>query len=163
VFEDETAAFIREGYLRVEGPREIEPSIEPRLNDRPRYWIRIRLAGPAIYPAGRAPQIDFLRPNTVDAVNRGTVRGDALGESKGQPNERFQLLRTPIAKPSLRLTIELPGGKPEEAEAWVQVDDFLASKPDDAHYTLNATAGTVQFGDGHRGRIPEAGAQVIAG
>jgi predicted phage baseplate assembly protein len=159
VFEDETAAFIREGYIRVEGPQEIEPTIEPRLNEKPRYWIRVRLAGPAIYPAGRAPQIDFLRPNTVDAINLSTVRGEILGESKGQPGERFQLLRKPVAKASLKLTTELPDSQPE---AWVQVDDFLASKPDDAHYTLNATAGTIQFGDGDRGRIPEAGSQVIA-
>ena len=42
------------------------------------------------------------------------------------------------------------------------MDDFLSSKPDQPHYTLNATAGSIQFGDGDRGLIPDPAAQVIA-
>ncbi|HKQ04337.1 MAG TPA: putative baseplate assembly protein [Blastocatellia bacterium] len=159
VFEDETAAFTREGYIRVEGPREIEPSVEARLSPTPRFWIRVRIAGPATYPAGRAPQIDFLRPNTVNAVNLSTVRGEILGESQGQPGEQFQLLRKPVDKASLKLRTELPDSEPEQ---WTKVEDFYASKAGDSHYTLNATAAIIQFGDGTKGRIPEAGAQVIA-
>ncbi len=159
VFEDETAAFTREGYIRVEGPREIKPSSEPRLSQEPRYWIRTRLSDPVTYPAGRVPQIDFLRPNTVDAVNLNTVREEILGISEGQPREQFQLLRKPVQKTSLKLRTELPDTEPE---TWIQVEDFLSSKPDDPHYTLNATAAIIEFGDGDRGRIPEAGATVLA-
>lgn len=159
VFEDETAAFTREGYIRVEGPRDIQPSIEPRLSPAPLYWLRVRIDGTALFPAGQAPELDFLRTNTVDAVNLSTVRGEILGISQGQPGERFELQRKPVARASLKLRTELPNGDVEE---WAERQDLLSSKPDDAHYTLNATAGVIQFGDGERGRIPDAAAQVIA-
>lgn len=166
VFEDETAAFTREGYIRIEGPQDIQSSIEPRLDPKPdpntepkaRFWIRVRLNARA-YPAGQTPEIDFLRPNTVEAVNLSTVHEEILGISEGQPRESFQLQRKPVDKGSIKLRTELSGADVEE---WKRVDDFLSSKPDDLHYTLNATAGIVQFGDGDHGRIPEASAQVIA-
>lgn len=159
VFEDETAAFTREGYVRIEGPQDIQPSVEPRLSPAPHFWVRVRIDGTALFPAGKIPELDFLRPNTVDAVNLSTVRGEILGISEGQPGERFELQRKPVARESLKLRTELATG---EVEQWTEKQDFLASKPDDAHYTLNATAGVIQFGDGARGRIPDAGAEVIA-
>jgi predicted phage baseplate assembly protein len=159
VFEDESVAFTREGYIRLEGPQDIQSSIEARLDPKARFWIRVRLDARA-YPANKIPEIDFLRPNTVDALSLSTVRAEFLGSSEGHPGELFQLQRKPVDKTSLQLRTELPNGG--EVEQWIQVTDFLASKPDDPHYTLNATAGIVQFGDGERGRIPEASAQVIA-
>lgn len=157
VFEDETAAFTREGYVRVAGPRDIEPSLEPRLNADPRYWIRVRLDSGRNYPAGRAPEIDFLRPNTVEAVNLSTVRGEVLGVSEGHPREQFETQYKPISELTLQLTF--PTG---EVETWSRVDDFLSSTPASNHYRLIADSGIVQFGDGDRGRIPEAGAEVLA-
>ena len=157
VLEDETAAFTREGYIRVEGPRDIVPSLEARLNEKPRYWIRVRLDAGKRYPAGTAPEIDFLRPNTVDAVNLRTVRGEVLGESDAHPSEEFETQFKPVI--ALTLQVQLPTG---EEETWKRVDDFLASGPKDTHYRLNAATGVVQFGDGDRGRIPEARATIIA-
>jgi predicted phage baseplate assembly protein len=40
------------------------------------------------------------------------------------------------------------------------VIDLGASGPDDRHYVLDAEAGSVRFGDGMRGRIPERGARI---
>lgn len=159
LFEDETLAFTREGYIRVEGPQDIQSSIEPGLDPKARFWIRVRLDGTRIYPSNQIPELDFLRPNTVDALNLSTVREEILGESEGHPGELFELQRKPVDKTSLKLRTELESG---EVEEWKRVDDFLASKPDDPHYTLNATAGIILFGDGERGRIPDASAQVIA-
>lgn len=167
MFEDESAAFTREGYIRVEGPQDIQSSNEPRLDPQPdpnvepkaRFWIRVRLDARA-YPANKIPEIDFLRPNTVEAVNLSTVREEILGVSEGHPDEIFPLQRKPVEKSSLKLRTELPNGG--EVEQWTRVDDFLASERDDLHYTLNATAGVIQFGNGERGRIPEASVQVIA-
>jgi predicted phage baseplate assembly protein len=159
VFEDESVAFTREGYINIEGPQDIQSSIEPRLDPKPRFWIRVRLDAQA-YPANKVPEIDFLRPNTVDAINLSTVRSEFAGLSEGQPGERFQLQRKPIERSSLQIRTELPNGG--DVEKWTLVDDFLASKPDDLHYTLNATAGIIEFGDGQRGRIPDASAEVIA-
>jgi len=38
---------------------------------------------------------------------------------------------------------------------WQRVDDFLKSGPDDYHYVVNPEAGTVLFGNGLNGRVPE--------
>ena len=160
VFEDESAAFTREGYIRVAGPQDIRPILEARLNPKPRFWIRVRLDSGRNYPAGRAPEIDFFRPNTVEAVNLSTVRGEILGESdavEGHPNEQFTLQHRPVL--SLTLQVVLPTG---ETEIWREVPEFLTSAPGDQVYRLNGDSGIVSFGDGDHGRIPEAGSQVIA-
>lgn len=158
VFEDESAAFTREGYVRVQGPRNIQPSTEARLNEEPRFWIRVRLDSGRNYPAGRAPEIDFLRPNTVEAKNLSTETGEVLGSSEGHPSEEFTTQHRPVLSLQLQTRVNATG----EVETWTRVDDFLSSKPEDRHYRLNATTGVVQFGDGDRGRIPDATADIIA-
>jgi predicted phage baseplate assembly protein len=157
VLEDETAAFTGEGYVRVDGPASIEPYVEVRLKDEARYWIRVRLDSGRDYPAGRAPEIDFLRPNTVAAKHLSTVRGEIVGSSEAHPSEEFTTRHKPVV--SLELEVHLPTG---EKEPWTKVHDFLASKPEDRHYRLDATGGVIQFGDGDRGRIPGAGARIVA-
>jgi predicted phage baseplate assembly protein len=37
---------------------------------------------------------------------------------------------------------------------WQEVPDFFGSEPDDPHYVLDRTTGTISFGDGEHGRIP---------
>jgi hypothetical protein len=157
VFVDESAGFLREGYIRVQGPEEIEPSKEPRLGPDPRYWLRVRLDS-GVYPEGHGPEIDFLRPNTVDAESLATVTGTILGQSEGGAGESFTLPFQPVQPASLKVSTELNG----QTEAWTRVDDFLSSSTTDAHYVLNATEGAIRFGDGDRGRIVEAGTLVVA-
>ncbi len=158
VFKDETAAFTREGYVLIEGPQEIAPSKEPRLGPEPRYWIRARLDARS-YPGGEGPEIDFLRPNTVPAENLTTVRLQILGQSEGQPDETFELPFKPVQADSLRINTEVNGTIKND---WKRVDDFLGSGENDAHFVVNATEGSVRFGDGEHGLIPEASALVIA-
>jgi predicted phage baseplate assembly protein len=158
VYDDESVAFTREGYIRVAGPQDIQAGIEPRLHPKPHFWIRARLDSGS-YPAGQVPEIAFVRTNTVDAVNLSTIRGEILGVSEGHPHETFELAHKPINPASLQLRTEMPNG---DTENWTQVPDFLSSTADDAHYTLNPVAGIIQFGDGDRGRIPQPTAQVIA-
>lgn len=50
----------------------------------------------------------------------------------------------------------------EEETTWTQVDDFLAAGPESTVYTLNPTSGEIRLGDGRRGLIPGAGAEIIA-
>ncbi len=159
VFKDETAAFTKDGYIRVEGPRNIELSKEPRLGAEPRYWLRVRLDRGS-FPDGESPEIDFIRPNTVPAENLTSVRAQILGESQGQPAEVFSLPFRPVEPASLRIKTETE--QTSQTENWERVDDFLSSKPRDKHFVLNAAAGTIQFGDGERGQIPVASSLIIA-
>jgi predicted phage baseplate assembly protein len=157
VYEDESTAFTREGYIMLEGPGEIAATAEGKV-DEARLWLRCRLAD-GRYPAGHAPVIDFVRPNTVEARNLTTVQEEVVGVSEGHPEQTFTLRFQPVQPGSLDLELEVEEQAPE---SWQQVEDFLASGPDDAHYVLNATRGELRFGDGKRGRIPVAGSTIVA-
>lgn len=157
VFDDQTIAFSREGYVLLEGPTAIIPTIEGNV-DEERFWLRCRLMAGS-YPAGREPVIDFIRPNTVAAVNLATVRGEILGVSEGVPEQFFSLRYKPVVGESLVLRVGPPG---DDGEDWTRADDFLASRPDDPHFILNPTTGEVRFGDGRRGRVPPATYEIVA-
>lgn len=170
VHEDTTGAFTREGYILLEGPADIGPTENVGKVKEPRYWLRCRLVNGS-YPNGREPEIDFIRPNTVPAKNLATVREEVLNQidgvatSEGRPEQVFVLRHRPVQPGSLTLQTEIEDEGETEAvriEEWHEVDDFLASGRDDRHYVLNANRGEVTFGNGERGRIPPAGATVVA-
>lgn len=157
VYEDESVAFTREGYILLEGPAKIAATREGKVTEA-RYWLRCRLDSGS-YSAGRAPEIDFIRSNTVSAQNLFTVYEEIVGISEGHPDQTFELQHTPVQPGSLDLWVEV---EEEEPQHWEQVQDFLDSDADTRHYVLNATTGETRFGDGRRGRIPVAGAEIIA-
>ena len=158
VYEDESAAFTGEGYIRVEGPKDIEPTEKVGKVDAKAYWVRCRLLSGS-YPAGEIPEIDYIRSNTVPAINLSTVRNEVVGICEGFPRSKFPLAHAPIWPKSLKLQLTVPG---EDPEIWKQVDDLLEAKPDAARFVLNATTGEIQFGDGTHGRIPLAGTEIVA-
>lgn len=158
-FDDSSAAFTREGSIKIQGPQDAIASKEGRVKDQC-FWLRVRIAN-MNYPNGRAPLIDFIRPNIVMLRSLATMREETLGTSTGLPDQLFLLQRRPVQPDSLILDIE--GPEPDrEISHWQRKDDFLASGRDDLHYVLNASAGEVRFGDGSTGLIPVAGSQIIA-
>lgn len=160
VFKDDSVAFTREGYLLVEGPKDPKRTKEGK-DPEERFWLRVRLAGNS-YPAGRIPEIDFIRPNTIEAENLSTIQDEILGDSDGLPDQVFTLGRRPVRGESLELATIERVGEQETVENWTRVDDFLASGTEDQHFTLNDNKGEIQFGNGKRGLIPPAGIEIIA-
>lgn len=159
VHSDHSLAFTREGSVHVEGPGPVAKTQEGRV-DEERYWLRVRLAE-RTYPAGQAPEIDFLRPNVARVRNLATERNEVVGVSDGTPGQRFGLAFRPVAPDTLRLEV----ADPEENGAfapWEQQDDLLASRPEDRHFVFKAVAGEITFGDGNSGLIPPAGSQIVA-
>jgi predicted phage baseplate assembly protein len=156
--EDESVAFTREGYIRVQGPGAIAP-FALRKDDPPLLWLRCRLVEGS-YPAGQEPEIDMIQPNTMSTRNLSTVRDELLDPSEGHPDQTFQLLQTPVQPDSLVLLVEEE--QEEGPKRWKRVDDFLAAGPKDEVFQLDPTTGTISFGDGDRGRIPVAGARLLA-
>jgi predicted phage baseplate assembly protein len=158
LFKDDSAAFTRDGYIEVEGPQTVETSRAlGSATDQDMYWLRVRLDQKS-YPAGRAPRLEYLLPNTVEAENLSTELDDPLGASSGSAGQTFKLPRQPVAKDSLQLVVM--HGSVEQA--WTRVDDLQSSKLDSQNYTLNAASGVITFGDGAHGLIPTAGDAIIA-
>jgi predicted phage baseplate assembly protein len=159
-FGDETTAFTRDGYIDVEGPREIEPSIDATVQalvPEAHYWLRVRL-DENNYPVGRAPRLDAFVANAVDAINLETEGEFLLGISSGRGGQTFDFPERPIEVASLKVEARVNG----VAQPWTRVDDFYASTIDDRHFVLDATAGRITLGDGKQGQIPPAGAEIVA-
>ena len=161
LFNDETAAFTRDGYIDVEGPQQIEAGVDPLLKaliPEPRYWLRVRLDENR-YPAGRAPRLEHLLANAVDAVNLQTETEQVLGTSDGRADQRFTFPARPVEPDSLVIESRDATGR---ATPWTRRDDFYASTKEQFHFVLDGAAGTITFGDGAHGRIPPAGETIVA-
>ncbi|MEV8467461.1 putative baseplate assembly protein [Fluviibacterium sp. DFM31] len=119
------------------------------------HWLRAVLRDPSDYTPAPLAEI---RLNTIPATGASTRLDERLGASDGRPGQTLTLARVPVyfdpesGAPDAEITV---GG-----ESWTRVDDFFRSQPGDPHYTLDPTTGVVTFGDGKRGRIPVAGAEI---
>src|SRR4029077_15424800 len=137
---DGRAAFTREGIIKVEGPAAADATVVGRV-PAPRFWLRVRVVG-GRFQAGHEPFIDFIDPNVVQVQSLASVREETLGESSGLADQVFMLQRRPVQPDSLVLDVE--GPLPDRTVThWLLREDLLASGPDDQHFVLNATAGSV--------------------
>ena len=144
----------------AENPRAGVGDAPPRLDDPARAarlvgWIRLRPAPGE--PVERLP-LAWLGINAVEIDQRSTVAGRVLGASNGAADQVFQLPLPSVDAATLQVQVEEPG---RGYQPWFRVDD-LGAISRDPHvareapaYELDAEAGTLRFGDGLRGRIPE--------
>jgi predicted phage baseplate assembly protein len=95
--------------------------------------------------------------NAVEVDARVTVRGRVVGTSDGTADQEMPLGATSVEAETLVLQVEESGAGYRE---WHRTDDLATAGRDDAAYMLDAEAGTVRFGDGVRGRIPDLGRRV---
>lgn len=126
-------------------------------------WLRARLKNVLDEP----PQVSRFMLNTVKATAAVTRIEESIGTSDGRPNQTHTLTRAPIliindkdtVQPELTLDIIEHNDKPE---TWNAVADFYGKTAADSVFVLDSTTGTLTFGDGVHGRIPVAGAEIIA-
>jgi hypothetical protein len=131
----------------------------------------------------RPPVLRGLYPNTGWAENVETIEREVLGSSDGTTEQTFAVADPPVIDGSVwvnelqRLTTDqratLRADRPEDVAVegddeptafwirWTQQPDLLESGPDDRHYTLDRTAGRVEFGDGNHGEIPPPGSDNV--
>lgn len=137
----------------------------PRLDDPERAarligWLRLR---PKPGELVQHLRLAWLGLNAVEIDQRLTVSGRVLGVSNGTADQQFALPGGSVQPDTLQIEVEEPG---RGYQPWLRVDDLAAISRDvnvmrDANaYELDAEAGTVRFGDGVRGRVPEPGMRV---
>jgi hypothetical protein len=146
-----------------------------------RYWICGNLQTEEI---DRYSKIMGIHPNTVWASQVETVKSEVLGSSSGEKGHSFAFNNMPIVsceiwvKEGIVLTesdrahlksqkIEFMDAKDnlgKVVDAWIrwkEVDDLYGSGPRDRHYQLDATNGTIIFGDGINAMIPPIGRENL--
>jgi Baseplate J-like protein len=128
------------------------------------YWIRAKIKSAYQGEEPRPGLLNAVRLNTVPATQAATRLEESLGRSNGRPAQTFSLPKTPVLISPLTNTpeLELAVTSAGNTETWTRVDDFFKSGPQDTHFLLDPKIGTLTFGDGRRGRIPVADAQVVA-
>lgn len=133
----------------------------PRLDDTDKAarllaWLRLR---PQPDKPVDSLSLSWAGVNAVEIDQRVTIGGRVLGGSTGAANQSFQLPRPSCDAATLRIEVEEPG---QGYRLWQQVDDLTAISADPqvaraaGAFELDSEAGTIRFGDGVRGRVPEA-------
>lgn len=112
------------------------------------------------FGAGTGPALAVYSYTAAGAGTPGSITpGIALaGFGSGRPEQEVTLRDAPVEAASVRV-YTLSGAGWQE---WERRNDFDASGREDYHYVLDATTGEVRFGDGERGRAPQAGDPILA-
>jgi hypothetical protein len=169
---DGTEGFIKRGVVQLELPVSMqialpENSVDediyagtgnhpPRIDDenianRLVSWIRLRPRQTC-----ESLALDWVGINAVSIDQLKTVQNVILSTATGAPD----------------LTLSLPGGSVEESSFSLQVEEkgvgyknwqalalYMAGRGDTV-FELDSEGGTVTFGDGLRGAVPESGARI---
>jgi predicted phage baseplate assembly protein len=148
VVADRTRALTLSGRVVIRGPSVQQP--DPQGG---RHWIRCRLV------SGRfdcPPRLERIAVNAVRVRHAATMGApEGLGVSRGTARQVFSLASRPVVAGSTR--IEVGGDR-----GWDEVLEWDRASPSDEHYRLDPEAGTIEFGDGLRGRVPADQAKVVA-
>lgn len=174
VREDGTAGFSRTGLVEFLAPDDWQPSTHFETTG---HWLRTRWeAG----DYGESPLCYGVHLNVVDALEGTVFENEILGSSTGEPLQSFGFWNQPVVgdllveireanKPTSQetgdvrirdLQSELPEEdckKDEQGNLWIrwrQVDNFYHSTPEGREFVLDRRLGTINFGDGKRGRVP---------
>ena len=144
----------------IENPAAGVGDTPPRLDDAGKAarliaWLRLRpRPGQQV---DRLP-LTWIGVNACDVDQRLTLAGRVLGVSNGAADQVFNLPQGSVDPATLQVQVEEAG---RGYQSWSRVDDLAAISGDAriareaAAFELDPEAGTLRFGDGVRGRIPE--------
>jgi hypothetical protein len=156
VGDDARAANERSG-VGAEPPRLDDPQRQARLV----AWLRVR-PDPAA-GAVNSLKLAWLGIHAVVVEQRTTLANAIVGDADGSADARIALPVGDIDPDSLQIDLAEDG---TTWERWQRVDDLATLPPrigrDARVFELDPQAGTLQFGDGVRGRVPALGARVRA-
>jgi len=178
--EDETGELTGRGMVELLVPENTRPAA---CFGEKYHWIRSRLVD-GKFPAD--PQLTGIFINSVWAQNKVTVTQELLGSGNGSPSQQLSFSNKPVlsGQEILIREAELVAEEKEQIEKeegadafeeidpaktsgneiwvrWHEVKHFWFSNPNSRHYVIDREKGTITFGDGKRGMIPQAGRNNI--
>lgn len=125
----------------------------PEKADRVVAWLRLR---PTRFDLQNF-SLSWVGINAVEIDQRQTIQGRIIGESNGYADQEFQLPGQSVESETLQIQVEETD---RGYQLWQQVDDLALVGRDTPAYSLDSEAGTIRFGDGVRGKIPEVGKRI---
>lgn len=174
VVADTTVGLTRHGVVRVALPaasrirvpsNDVRTNLKAGVGDAPPRvdqadraarlvaWIRVR---PTLKSVHRLA-VSWVGINAVEIDQRKTLTNRVVAHSTGSADQEWQLPGQSIEAESLVIQVE-EGGR--GFQVWQRIDDLALAGRDAAVYQLDREAGTIRFGDGMRGRIPETGMRI---
>ncbi|MCB9137779.1 MAG: putative baseplate assembly protein [Caldilineaceae bacterium] len=140
------------------------------------YWLRVHVVSGEYSDSPKLQEVVAVDAvgGIVPVTQAALIENEVLGYSDGTPGQRFRLRHFPvIAGKSMagthgKLLVEFEDDQ-DEAETWVERQDFANSTGDDPHYTLDTRTGEVRFGPAVRlpngqihqfGKVPPLRAKI---
>ena len=138
-------------------------------------WVRVRVKGrvDTELPAGVKAKYTWVGLNATAVTQRVDVALEPIGTGTGEPDQRAQLVNTPVLQETVRVFVG--------AEPWTRTDDLLTAGPEvpvrdpslppgartpppaNANvFTVDPESGEIRFGDGLRGRRPPRRVAIFA-
>ncbi len=147
---------VLEGDVRVDANAGVGDR-PPRLDDPEKLsrivaWLRLRPSRPVTSMA-----LSWAGINAVEIEQLQSLQARVIGQSNGLPDQVLNLPARSVESGSFVLQVEETG---RGYIRWERVDDLNLKERDDAVYRLDSEAGTVSFGNGINGRIPETGRRI---
>lgn len=157
------------GWIRLR-PRPSQKALPVEQQFTPSKGAGARFEVPQIPSGADTSEVEhfwvtWLGVNAVAVEQLVTRRNLIIGESNGTADQEFSLPVGSVEPETLQILVEEDSGW----TPWQRVDDLSTLDRDaiaarDARaFQLDPEAGTIRFGDGLRGRIPDAGRRLLAG
>ena len=176
VISDTTHGLTHTGVLRLRLPtadaigsssNDVRQQLNAGVGDRPPRiddpetaaelvaWLRLRPDPDQPFPLDSL-RLTWIGINAVEAEQLSTIRGRVIGQSDNSPDQEFSLHDESVESGTLQIDVEDERG----FRRWTMIDDLALASPDAPVYQLDSEAGTIRFGDGMRGRVPELGSRI---
>ncbi|WP_137940365.1 putative baseplate assembly protein [Chitinivorax sp. B] len=145
--------------IDLAGAGDFPPLLDDEQQAKLVAWVRVfRRDG------SRFGQYRLIIVNATEAEQARVADAQYLGDGNGQPGQQLPLAHRPVLPDDHRdqIIVEVEEGGRVGGQ-WVRysrVDDFFGSGRESRHVMLDPEAGTLRFGDGLRGRIPQWGERI---
>jgi len=140
--------------LLTAGTGDFPPRIDnPETAARLVTWLRLRPSRSDLQNIS----LGWVGVNAIEIDQRQTMTGRVVGESDGTADQEFQLPGLSIEPETLQIQVE----ETERGyQLWSMIEDLALAGRDAPVYRLDSEAGTIRFGNGIQGRIPEVGRRI---
>lgn len=173
VIADSTAGLTQAGVMRLALPaakfigapsNDVRASLDAGVGDQPPRIDAVKKAERLVAWVRLRPvkllenlSLSWVGINAVEIDQRQTITGRVVGFSDGTADQEFQLPAQSVESRTLELQVE---EFQRGYQAWQQIDDLALTDRDGRRFMLDSEAGSIRFGDGIRGRIPETGMRI---